>query len=243
MSESSHEQWILVVDDDDFFRNLIAELLTAAGHSVLGARNAQEATRALAAKRPALVIVDFRLPGEDGVSWITRMREAGWETPVVFLSGAMLDAFTFTKLRNLLKVALILQKPIVPELFLEQFEGLLPNVHRGAAGSVERRQTLDGVDEYSPQQKSLSAELDQMDEALYEAKRQCALELPEMVRSLAEAIRMARDTGHNKTLLLQGRDIAHRIKGTAGTCGFARVSEDAARVERLLLDVEPDDNT
>jgi diguanylate cyclase (GGDEF)-like protein len=73
-----------------------------------------------------LAIVDYRLPGLDGISWIQQIRNEGFTFPIVFLSGQWCDAQTFNKLRNLLRVGLILQKPIVPGLFMEQIENLLP---------------------------------------------------------------------------------------------------------------------
>jgi len=132
--------WILLLDDDAFFRKLIAEILVAMGHSVFEARNAQEASHAVSVRQPTLAIVDYRLPGMDGIAWIGQMREQGNNFPIVFLTGQWCDAQMFNKLRNLLKVTLILQKPIVPELFMEQIANVLPSPQATPKGEAAPKQ-------------------------------------------------------------------------------------------------------
>jgi diguanylate cyclase (GGDEF)-like protein len=118
---------IVVLDDDDAFRESMIAILKPRGFTVLEAKSAQEASSILASVEPLLVIVDYRLPGgTDGVSWITQLREQGRQFPIVFISADWCDAKTFNWLRNILKVSLILNKPIVPNLFIQQIEPLLP---------------------------------------------------------------------------------------------------------------------
>src|ERR1700735_2165234 len=121
--------YILVLEDDPAFRGLLTAILSARGYRVLEARSAREADNVLREHSPELVICDYRLPGIDGAAWITKFREAGYKTPIVFLTGNWCDGDTFNRLRSLLRVSLILQKPIIPELFLEQIEPLLPKMH------------------------------------------------------------------------------------------------------------------
>ncbi len=117
---------VLVLDDDAIFRSLLVTILGSVGITVLEARSMSEADVLLKDRKPALAIVDYRMPGGDGMSWIAKVREAGNQMPIVFLSGTWCDVKTFNRLRSILRVSLILQKPIVPELFLDQLEGLLP---------------------------------------------------------------------------------------------------------------------
>src|SRR5271163_99223 len=124
MSQTSRS--VLVIDDDSFFRELIAGLLAPRGYEILEARSGQVANQILSSVRPVMVIVDYRLPDIDGMTWIQQFRDAGFNLPVVFISGTFCDARTFSWLRNILKVSLVLQKPISEDLFLQQLEGLLP---------------------------------------------------------------------------------------------------------------------
>ena len=119
---------IVVLDDDPAFRESMVAILKPRGFTVLQASTAQEASSILATMEPLLVIVDYRLPGgTDGVSWITQLRDQGRKFPIVFISADWCDAKTFNWLRNILKVSLILNKPIVPNLFIQQIEPLLPS--------------------------------------------------------------------------------------------------------------------
>jgi len=131
---------VLIVDDDPTFRALLKVLLETCGCHALEARSSKDADLLLREFNPSLLIVDYRLPGLDGIQWITTVRAAGYNTPIIFLSGTWCDLKAFNKLRSILKVNLILQKPIVPELFLEQIESLLPRalVTRQGADSYEQ---------------------------------------------------------------------------------------------------------
>jgi DNA-binding response OmpR family regulator/HPt (histidine-containing phosphotransfer) domain-containing protein len=118
---------VVILDDDQNFRQSVVAILKPRGFTVIEATTAQEASSILATIEPLLVIVDYHLPGgKDGVSWIAQLREQGRNFPIIFTSTDWCDAKTFNWLRNILKVSLILNKPIVPNLFLQQIEPLLP---------------------------------------------------------------------------------------------------------------------
>jgi len=117
---------ILLVDDDPVFRKTVTSLLNTLQLSVLQAGGRKEATDIIVKGEPALAIVDYNLPDGDGMTWIAETREAGNKMPIVFVSASFCDAKTFNSLRNLLKVSLVLQKPIAADLLLQQLDGILP---------------------------------------------------------------------------------------------------------------------
>ena len=64
---------VLVVDDDESMRRLIARMVTDAGHTAETAADAAQARRALASDGFSLVICDLNMPGESGrelLRWI-----------------------------------------------------------------------------------------------------------------------------------------------------------------------------
>jgi DNA-binding response OmpR family regulator len=67
---------LLVVDDDARFCDLLRRLLVRAGHSVACANGGEEALAALrqASSPPDLVILDWMMPGVDGLAVLQRMR-------------------------------------------------------------------------------------------------------------------------------------------------------------------------
>lgn len=82
---------ILVVDDDDPVRVMLARLLRTQGYTVLQAANAQEARTILEEQRPNLVISDIVMPGESGIE-LRRAIATRWPgLPVILISGYSAD--------------------------------------------------------------------------------------------------------------------------------------------------------
>ena len=59
---------MLVVEDNKSNLELVTALLERLGHRSAAARSAEEAAGVLRATRPALVLMDVRLPGLDGLA-------------------------------------------------------------------------------------------------------------------------------------------------------------------------------
>jgi CheY-like chemotaxis protein len=83
--------YVLLVDDDDDTREVLAEVLGSAGYRSHGARSGAEAMQLLDAlgAPPRLVFVDVVMPGMSGLEWIdlARKRPELDETHLVVLSG------------------------------------------------------------------------------------------------------------------------------------------------------------
>jgi two-component system, OmpR family, response regulator len=77
---------ILLVDDDPEIRQLIGDFLTQHGFRVAVAADGAEMDRRIGAERPALIVLDLMLPGEDGLS-ICRRLSASAPIPVIMLSA------------------------------------------------------------------------------------------------------------------------------------------------------------
>jgi len=75
MVEDVRDIHILVVEDDDIIRDLVGVYLSAEGYQVTSARNGREMRGALANAAPDLVLMDLRLPGEDGFMLTRYLRE------------------------------------------------------------------------------------------------------------------------------------------------------------------------
>lgn len=65
---------VLVLDDEEDMRELIAMVLEKAGARVTRAATADDALRALEAAPPDLVLSDLAMPGEDGYAFVRRVR-------------------------------------------------------------------------------------------------------------------------------------------------------------------------
>lgn len=77
---------ILVVDDDPAIRGLVREYMTEHGIEVLCASGGQEMDRLLANETVDLVVLDVKMPGEDGFN-LARMLRARSTLPIIMLTG------------------------------------------------------------------------------------------------------------------------------------------------------------
>jgi DNA-binding response OmpR family regulator len=77
---------ILIVDDDEFLRRTLAGQLEREGFSVRAVGDGAAMFQSFARFEPDLVLLDVRLPDEDGFSLMRRLRDQR-AIPVVMLSG------------------------------------------------------------------------------------------------------------------------------------------------------------
>ena len=78
---------IYVTDDDPGIRELLAEYLGTQGYTVQTAENAVALDALLAQKLPDLLVLDWMMPGEDGLSVARRLRAQPGFPPIIMLSA------------------------------------------------------------------------------------------------------------------------------------------------------------
>lgn len=82
---------LLIIDDDDAFRDSLAETLASLGHEVEPAANGADGLRAVAHARFDAVFLDHRMPGMDGLAVLaalrTRLPDAKSAPPVIVLTA------------------------------------------------------------------------------------------------------------------------------------------------------------
>lgn len=129
--------YVLVVDDDPGVREFAAVALASAGFPTKTAASGEEALADARETRPALVVLDVRLPGVSGYEILRRLREElGPELPVIFLSGERRDPFDRAA-GLLLGADDYLVKPFAPESLLARVQGILARVERTAGTGSE----------------------------------------------------------------------------------------------------------
>lgn len=83
---------ILVVDDSKGVRQLVAAVLGSQGYDVVVARNSEEGLEQLEASAFDALVVDFAMPGPDGVELVKAVRRRMPALPVVMVSGVANEA-------------------------------------------------------------------------------------------------------------------------------------------------------
>jgi CheY-like chemotaxis protein len=86
-SEHTMEKKVLVVDDEDFHRELMQKLLSKMGYEVAVAESAEEAFALLKREKFPVIVTDLIMLEMDGVEFCQALRETDTKTVVIALSG------------------------------------------------------------------------------------------------------------------------------------------------------------
>jgi two-component system, OmpR family, response regulator len=98
MSEPDRIPRVLVVDDEPNIRELVQVALKFHGCAVTTAASGSDAIRQAEANAPDLIVLDVMLPDIDGFEVCRRLRSAGNEVPVIFLTARDTSSDTVTGL-------------------------------------------------------------------------------------------------------------------------------------------------
>lgn len=86
---------VLVVDDEQSVRELLASILEGSGHEVVQAPNGLAAMRLYDSEPIDVVLLDLVMPGQEGVETILELRERNADLPVIAISGAPVALLEF----------------------------------------------------------------------------------------------------------------------------------------------------
>jgi two-component system response regulator AtoC len=78
---------VLVVDDDAQIRDLLADLLKENGYEPRRAKTAAAALEAVAKQRPDLVLMDVKLPDQDGLDLLRQMKREHSELEIIVMTA------------------------------------------------------------------------------------------------------------------------------------------------------------
>ncbi|HQR51511.1 MAG TPA: response regulator transcription factor [Methylophilaceae bacterium] len=78
---------LLLVDDDDTFRQVLAPALKKRGFDVSTAADVAQALALAEANPPEYAVVDLKMPGQSGLVLVKRLKELDAATRIVMLTG------------------------------------------------------------------------------------------------------------------------------------------------------------
>src|SRR5512140_2420008 len=78
---------ILLVDDDEAFRNVMAGELTRLNYDVMRAQSGEDALREIAKAEPDVLLLDLRLPAMNGLEVLKAVRDNHPSVEVIMLTG------------------------------------------------------------------------------------------------------------------------------------------------------------
>lgn len=82
-----HRQTVLVVDDSPGVQQIVAGALTAGGFETIVAGSAEEALRMVAEHEIDAMVVDYSMPGSDGIDLVQSVRARSARLPIVMMSA------------------------------------------------------------------------------------------------------------------------------------------------------------
>lgn len=114
---------ISVIEDDIAVQDSLRALLESANLDVETFATGSAFLDALGARRHGCVVLDIDLPDMNGLEVLDRLRSAGFDLPVILITGR-LDRMTRNRLGDTSAIAL-LEKPMRDDLLLETIEQAL----------------------------------------------------------------------------------------------------------------------
>lgn len=129
MSPEEAPRTLLVVDDDDAFRNRLVRAFCDRGFDARGAATASAAIAESAADSPELAVVDLRMPDRSGLDVVRELKARDPTTNVVVLTGYGSIATALEAVR--LGATHYLTKPADADEILRAFD-------RGVLGALDR---------------------------------------------------------------------------------------------------------
>ncbi len=81
------DKTILLVDDEELFRERLARAFSQRGFTVFTAGNFDEAMRVIGEEKPTMGVIDLKMPGRSGLELIAAAREINPDMQLVVLTG------------------------------------------------------------------------------------------------------------------------------------------------------------
>jgi FixJ family two-component response regulator len=78
---------ISIVDDDDFFRNSLDNLIRSVGFRVQGFPSAESFLNSDQVHDTACLVLDVRMPGMSGLELQRQIVTANWRIPIIFVTS------------------------------------------------------------------------------------------------------------------------------------------------------------
>lgn len=126
---------ILLIDDDDLLRGVLAKSLTHAGHTVLQAADGQQGIQVACTTAVDLVITDLVMPVKEGVETIMVLRRQQPKLPVIAMSGGVSNSGLYLDIATKIGAKRVLPKPFTPGELMRTIEEVMAEV----AAAEERR--------------------------------------------------------------------------------------------------------
>ena len=116
---------ILLIEDDDRYRTLLAQILRDAGYALTEASNGRAGVRRFRAEPIDLVITDLIMPEQEGLETIRELRAAQPDLPIFAISGYGTESELYLKMATKFGARRVLTKPFHPAELMQAIKEVL----------------------------------------------------------------------------------------------------------------------
>lgn len=102
---------ILLIEDDEALRNVLAMNLRDAGHTVREADDGRAGLKLFAQEPADVVVSDLIMPEQEGIETITTLRKNHAKLPIIAISGGFTNAPHYLKAAAKLGANRVMAKP------------------------------------------------------------------------------------------------------------------------------------
>lgn len=104
---------ILLVEDDELVRDMLAQMLQRASHEVESATNGEEASEILKRTEPDIMVTDIIMPKKSGITLISEVKDRHPNMEIIAISGGgRLDPTGYLDLSESLGATVSFEKPV-----------------------------------------------------------------------------------------------------------------------------------
>ena len=213
---------VLLAEDHDDNRRLIARLLSRLGLDVIVASNGKEAVKLCMEHQPNLVLLDIQMPEMDGVEAFRKLRSLGCHQPIFALTANAMAH----EVSQYLDIGFTghLKKPIERKNFVATIAKYFPAMNDVTPSDTDLKAIASSNELQNERVKQAEQSLDKVDfsDLIIEFKASLAHDKQALIRS------------NNDRQLKQLATLAHRLSGAAQMFGFSELNQAAKKLETIL---------
>ena len=230
---------ILHVGHDVEMQRLVSAIVSSESSATVQMVSGEEALRKLIDKseanldlKPLLIIIDEESLSVTSSQLILAANSFPVPIPVIYLYSHWLGGRLFIWLRDILKVSLLVHKPINHKQFLKEIRTYLSAEQKARKNQIRIHSAIDKKPfAQSDKGDSFSSPIEeQIARTIAKLRKEIAVEWAEL-SSAAQAYEICPQSKENRKILTA---LAHKLRGTAGSLGLKQVSARAAEIEDWL---------
>ena len=130
---------ILITDDEEPIRAIMAAVLREYGHDVVEAKSARDAIEEHRREPADLIVTDLVMREMDGTELLRRVRLFSPHTPFIGISGAR-QGTIYLNMAKMLGAERVLAKPFTSDVFIDTVHATLGSAKAMAACPMPERQ-------------------------------------------------------------------------------------------------------